>query len=157
MSKYKNTFIVVGVTVILLVLFAVPRMSDPNRGLSAKWQEAGLDCMSNGHSNVLMHFHPRLSISVDGVSESIPANIGITNTCMSELHTHDGTGTIHAESVSGEKKFYLKDFMTVYGQVLARSGYDVVMKVDGKLNTQLGELELKDKQQIELIYTKAAQ
>ena len=143
--------------VVLLALFTIPRFTDSNRGLVSAWSSAGIDCLVNGHTRTAQHFHPLLTIVVDGRAESIPASTGVIPSCMAEVHTHDASGTIHVESASGDKKFYLKDFFTIYGRSIDRDGHTVSMKVDGAPSTELGDLLLKDKQNIVLDYTKKVQ
>ena len=143
----------IGFAVLLLALFVIPRLTNPNNAIVAAWSEAGIECLINGHTRLSQHFHPVLKITVDGLDEAIPANVGLLQSCMAEVHTHDTSGILHVESASGDKKFYLKDFLTVYGKSFRRPGYNVGLRVDGKLNVdELENLELKDKQQIEIFY-----
>ncbi len=55
-----------------------------------------------GHSNLAMHIHPWLNLTVSGAKIPIPANMGIdTVACpnaMHLLHTHDDTGKLHIET-----------------------------------------------------------
>src|SRR2546427_808615 len=59
----------------------------------------------------MMHFHPQLTLVIDGKSATVPAKIGIDPQLwqdhsldsygmqgMAPLHTHDTSGTIHVES-----------------------------------------------------------
>jgi len=55
------------------------------------------------------HIHSHLTILNQGQSLAIPAQIGITDTCMSSLHTHDGSGVIHIEAPM-KRDFLLSDF-----------------------------------------------
>lgn len=151
-SKKTPVLVGLGLAVVLIVLFALPRFTDPKRGLASLWKNAGVECLAMGHSNVSQHFHPHLAIIVDGAQEDIPTNMGVLNNCMAEIHTHDGTGTIHVETLAADKAAYLKDFFTVYGKPIQREGYAVSMTVDGQPNPLLGELVLADKQQIVLEY-----
>ncbi|MBA45632.1 MAG: hypothetical protein CMB31_03485 [Euryarchaeota archaeon] len=55
-----------------------------------------------GHSNLAMHIHPMLKLTVRGSEISIPSDMGIdTSVCpnaMHVLHTHDDTGKLHIET-----------------------------------------------------------
>lgn len=153
-SKRTSVIAGVGLAILLVVLFAWPNFNNPDKKTIATWNSQGIACLTNGHSNTSLHFHPRLQIFVDGVEEIIPANIGIVKRCMSETHTHDASGTIHIESFDGSKQFYLKDFYMVYNQAIEREGYILKMMVDDKESKELGSLLLKDKQKIVLEYTK---
>lgn len=112
-------------------------------------------CLPNGHQNLAFHIHPKMRITVDGVPEVIPANIGITNTCMSEVHTHDATGEIHVESVNGERLQYLtlKHFFDVWGVSPEREGYTLEMYLDGQKKESLTDIPLIDHSLIEFKYT----
>ena len=63
------------------------------------------------------HLHAHLTIIKDGVTQRVPAQIGLTG-CAYELHTHDYTGVIHVET-SAAKKFTLGQFFSVWGQPLS--------------------------------------
>ena len=56
----------------------------------------------NGHDGMAMHFHPYLTIVIDGDEYAIAQNTGIdTETCpdaMHMTHTHDASGKLHVES-----------------------------------------------------------
>ncbi len=44
-----------------------------------------------------IHWHPRLTITINNQKETIPANIGISGVHQ-PIHTHDSTGTLHYEN-----------------------------------------------------------
>lgn len=121
----------------------------------AFWNDTDIACLPNGHTNIALHFHPELVISVDGTKEQIPANIGSISACMAEVHTHDATGKIHIEAVRAGRTYTLNDFFRVWGRDIERTGYTVVMTVDGQPNQESGNLVLKDGQKIELVYASA--
>ena len=73
---------------------------------------------------------------------------------MAGLHTHDASGTIHVEGVSGPR---LGQFFAIWGVPLSarqlgpyRAAGDnaVRMWVDGKPSTAFGQLKLADRQRI---------
>jgi len=116
------------------------------------------DCIE--HASIAMHIHPRLKIFIDGVEEKIPANVGISPTCMRSIHTHDDTGEMHLES-RRVVDFKLKHFFAVWGQSFSRDqildyvrdeGHDIAVTVDGKPNREYGELVLRDEQEIVIEY-----
>ena len=155
MQKNKSGIIIGGIVVILLVvLFLWPRINSPTSALVKNWNDHNIDCIDEGQVRLLEHFHPTLSIIVDGKDEFIPTNGGIVPSWTAEIHTHDGTGTIHVESPSANKEFKLQDFFLVWGETLERPGFNLEMTVDGAKSTELGNLVLKDKQKIVLTYTK---
>jgi len=74
-----------------------------------------------------MHWHPVLTIIMNGSPVTVPAQIGIDQSLwkdhsldqygigMSPLHTHDTTGTIHVES-NTVRDFTLHEFLAIWGQ-----------------------------------------
>lgn len=155
MKKNKSAYIWIAVIVVVLaVLFAYPRLTSPNRGLTTKFNQAGIDCLRN-HSVASQHIHPHLTIRVDGREEPLPANIGLTGSCMAEIHTHDGSGTIHVESVSAGKTFTLKEIFTVWDKPLERPGYNLTATANGQPVSDPASIVLDDRQQIILEYKKA--
>ncbi|MGO4479633.1 hypothetical protein AB4Z32_25665 [Massilia sp. 2TAF26] len=65
------------------------------------------------------HQHVHLTVIVDGIFLSVPADIGLQG-CAYELHTHDRSGIIHIES-DRTKTFNLGDFFSVWGQPLSQT------------------------------------
>lgn len=61
-----------------------------------------------------VHYHPQLTVNVNGEAIPVPANIGIGQREISELHTHDMTGRIHIEAEQAGT-FTLKQLMTEWG------------------------------------------
>ncbi len=61
------------------------------------------------------HIHPHLTIVINGATQTIPADIGISLTCMHPIHTHAATGKIHIESPV-PRDFTLGDFFAVWGK-----------------------------------------
>lgn len=116
------------------------------------WNDTQIACLPNGHENLAQHIHPELTITVDGEREVVPANIGLTPSCMAEIHTHDATGKIHIESVT-ERTFTLAEFFLVWGKTLEREGYTVAVTADGEVVADPGALVLKDHQQLKIIYS----
>jgi len=143
----------VVIIIVIVVLFAWPKVNDPYKTVVAGWHDAGVDCLPS-HQNARLHIHPQLTVTVDGSSETIPANTGIVRGCMAETHTHDTTGTIHVEAIDTEKKLTLGQFFAVWGKPLMRDGYNVEVKVDGAVIVDSESTIFRDKQKIEITYTK---
>lgn len=76
-------------------------------------RELALGCTSD--SLTQFHIHPNLKIVINGAQQEIPADIGISFTCMHPIHTHDATGKIHIESPE-TRDFTLSDFFAVWGK-----------------------------------------
>jgi hypothetical protein len=151
--KRQNTYVLVGALVLILVLFAVGKIT--RQVTATTWPGTDIACIAS-HDAAVVHFHPHLDISVDGVAETIPANIGISDTCMANLHTHDTSGTIHVESADAGaiNDFVLGDFFTVWNQPIERSGYTLTAMVNGQsvAAADLAGLKLLDDQQIVFNY-----
>jgi hypothetical protein len=73
-----------------------------------------------GEEGVATHIHSHLDIFVDGKRVTVPANIGISATWLTELHTHDTRGVIHIESPEENDTFTLGQFLAEWGVYLDR-------------------------------------
>jgi hypothetical protein len=126
-------------------------------GLVERRQAAHVPTMMDTMTSSV-HFHPLLKVYVSGKQMPVPADIGIDPTQdpmqMAGLHTHDTSGTIHVEGVTGAR---LGQFFRVWGVPLSatqlgpyRAGANeaVRMWVDGKPSTAFGHLKLADGQRI---------
>jgi hypothetical protein len=84
------------------------------------WNHPGTDAVGGVgcYKVVNYHIHALLSIYRDGVRLAVPGSIGRNADCDYELHTHEGSGTIHIEAVS-EKSFTLGQFFALWGQPLS--------------------------------------
>lgn len=108
-----------------------------------------------------MHWHPHLTIRMDGEEQEIPTNVGIPSlTCLRPLHTHDANGTIHVESPV-VRNFTLGEFFRIWDKPFDRNHlldrtvdaeHRIVMKVDGQPSEEYEALVFKDGQRIELSY-----
>lgn len=144
-NKRTPILVASGLALLLLALFIYPKLKNPSISYSGD-----LQCLSPNLPEV-QHFHPKLTILVDGKEEIIPANIGLSGSCHLPLHTHDLDNIIHVESQI-IKDYALGQFLEVWGKPIQREGYDLIMMVDGKPSDELATLVLKDKQEIVLSY-----
>ena len=155
MKRNKATIIwIVVIVVVLAGLFILPRITGDRGSVVGGWKDTGIGCLLQGHTRLTQHIHPALAITVDGTPEATLANIGIIPTCMSELHTHDGSGVIHAESADAKKTFTLGQFFEVWGEPLLREGYILSASVDGEVVTDPASIVLRDGELIALEYTR---
>jgi len=127
--------------------------------VAARVAAAGLDL---GPMGTAEHYHPHLSITIDGSAAPVPPNIGVDpNTgAMSALHTHEGDGTIHIEADSVGEKFTLGQLFTQWGVALnstriggvrAKAGETVTVTSNGTpVPGDPADLQLEPDQQIEL-------
>jgi len=77
---------------------------------------AGIPCERGERLNY--HVHAHLAIFVDGEQVEVPQQIGIRDTCLYWLHTHDASGIIHVEAPS-VRQFTLGQFFQIWGQPLS--------------------------------------
>lgn len=121
------------------------------------------------------HWHPELKILIKGEEVKIPANIGIGMQYagyprfdpmmgMTDMHTHDDSGTLHWEVMKGpvtKEDVRLGTFFAVWGKKFDSSCiFDkcngpegaVKMFVNGKPNTEFQNYLVKDKDKIEIRY-----
>lgn len=109
-----------------------------------------------------LHYHPHITITVNGENVPVPPNIGI-GAVHNPIHTHEADSIIHLEFEGRVKKSdtNLGKFFALWGKEWTATsfmGYPIdathklIMKVDGVESTEYGDLLMKDKQQIELIY-----
>lgn len=68
---------------------------------------AGLPVSPMGQ--VVEHYHPKLTILVNGRPVRVPANIGVSTEtgAMSPLHTHDASGEVHIEAAEAGRRYTL--------------------------------------------------
>lgn len=111
-------------------------------------------------SSVAYHWHPELTILINGEKQVIPANIGISPTCTGAIHTHATDGVIHVEPPI-QMDVKLADFFKVWGQTFSKdqilnyhadSGHEITMTVDGQPSDAYENLVFKDKQKIVITY-----
>jgi len=113
-----------------------------------------------------VHWHPQLSITLNGSPYTVPANIGIDPSLWKDhsldqyggggaaaLHTHDTSGIIHVEVNTSHRDFTLHEFLAIWGQPSdgsAISGHPVTsLTVDGvQQASATGDVVLKDGQKI---------
>ena len=152
----KNIIVGIIFLAVIIGLFAWGKLASPSRPKIAAWRSAGVECLTNGHQNLSQHIHVQLHIIVDGEEESVPSNIGMLPDCLAEIHVHDGeANVIHIETTEPSKQFTLKDFFAVWGEPLEKVEYQKMLFVNSATSTEDGNLVLKDKQVIELKYTKS--
>lgn len=111
-----------------------------------------------------IHWHPELSIIIQGKKQEIPANIGL-GVVEKPIHTHDSTGQIHLEFQGLVRKNDIKlgKFFDVWGKKFNRNqifdyanGNEGIIKmfVNGKPNEEFENYIMNDKDKIEIRYEK---
>lgn len=151
--------IVIGIIVIVLFfagsVYLSKRLS-PDYAKVQAWNAAGIECLPSGHSNLGQHIHQKMTISVNGVVENLPADLGVAKNCLAELHTHDQAGdlnVIHLETVSATRQMTLGQFFTLWGESIERAGYSYTFKINGATSTEaVKDVVLQDGQFFEILY-----
>ncbi len=113
-----------------------------------------------------LHWHPNLTINIEGKKQELPANIGLSGSVHQKIHTHDTDakdGVVHleAQGVVGKDDIKLGNFFRVWGKefnstkILDKtSGPEGVVKmtVNGKDNREFENYLMKDGDKIEISY-----
>lgn len=139
-----------AVVIVALILLLAKLASKPTNDLSL--------CIQ--HTRLVMHDHFELEIRIKDKNYEIPANVGITPSCMRPIHTHDNTGTIHVE-FPYQRVIKLKDFFEVWGKrfnkdcifdFCSNSERVIKMFVNGSPNFDFENYIIKDGDRIEIVY-----
>ena len=114
-----------------------------------------------------VHWHPELTIMVNGEKQTIPANIGIgaqyvsnptfdRQMGMTAIHTHDDAdqGIIHLEfsGIVRKSDLTLRKFLAIWGKDIDSFGSNLEMMVNGVGNTEFEDYLMQDKDKIVLNY-----
>lgn len=108
-----------------------------------------------------IHWHPHLTIKINGENYLIPANIGLSGTEM-PVHTHDASGIIHLEISNPTKKtLVLGYFFQVWGKRLSKDCiFDyctdkgtLKMYINGKENFEFQNYFMQEGDEILIEYT----
>lgn len=113
-----------------------------------------------------LHWHPKVTITIKGKKQEIPSSIGLSGQVHQELHTHDEDakdGVVHMEmkGLVTKDETKLENFFRIWGKEFneaqifdKKNGADgtVTMTVNGKENTEFGNYQMRDGDQIEINY-----
>ncbi|MBI2633039.1 MAG: hypothetical protein HYW78_01460 [Parcubacteria group bacterium] len=147
-----------GGAVIFIALLVLARVTSQNPTSALSTREIALSCTTDASTR--FHIHPSLRISINGVEQVIPADIGVSFACMRPLHTHEADGVIHIESAE-KRDFTLGDFFAVWDKPFDHSRiFDSIVDATHTLRVFSNDVEsqdyedtvLKDKQQIRVVY-----
>ena len=67
------------------------------------------------NGSLAYHSHAHLAITINGIDQLVPGQIGINGACLHPLHTHSTDGVMHVEP-DQNRTFTLGDFFLVWGQ-----------------------------------------
>lgn len=150
-----------GVVLVSAIAFGVIMFMRPAEGkdyADKTTREIALTCTTDMATEY--HIHPILHIFVNGEQIGIPANVGITPTCMTSLHTHTPDGVLHVEAPVA-RDFSLGDFFAVWQKPFSSTElmgnvenetHEVTVTVNGEAVDTFENTILKDADRIELRY-----
>jgi len=159
MKKSSTLWWIIGIIILIGILFAWSGIAAHQKGAGQTTREVALSCTTDAATT--FHIHPHLEININGEAVVVPADIGITNTCMHPIHTHDTTGTIHIESPV-QRDFTLGDFFAVWDkpfskdQILdfkADATHTITVTVDDKPVDTFENTVLHDNDRIVISYS----
>ncbi len=97
----KGILIIGGITVLVLGVIIAIAMNDPATKQAASFKGTDAEVVSEEG----IHWHPKVSIVINGQSQEVPANLGIGGVGgMKPIHTHDTSGELHWEMQYGPIK-----------------------------------------------------
>jgi hypothetical protein len=141
MDNIKPLFITMGGSTLLIV--------------GGAWLFSGMPAPDTGEVISVngLHWHPQLTIFVNGEQKQIPANIGLAGG-HKPIHTHDDLPVIHLEfqRIVRTQDITLNRFFEAWGMDMLAFGATVTMNVNGEPNTVLGDYVFRDGDKIELKY-----
>ena len=113
-----------------------------------------------------IHWHPHLTIKINGQEQTIPADIGLSPSVHQPVHTHETDGVIHLENNNPtEQNMKLGLFFQIWGKKFNKDCIfdycndeksSVKMLVNGKSNTDFENYFMKDKDNIVIEYLPVA-
>ncbi|MFQ5970517.1 MAG: hypothetical protein ACE5J2_08505 [Nitrososphaerales archaeon] len=77
--------------------------------------------------NMAFHLHTKINVSLNGEPFIVPADIGVTPSCVKPLHTHDTDGVIHTE-FHKPIRFTLGGFIKLWGFDLNQYDFKIFAK-----------------------------
>jgi hypothetical protein len=114
-----------------------------------------------------MHWHPKLTIFIDGKKQAFPEGLGLSGGVHNPIHTHDDANQdiIHMEfeGLVTKDDTKLGNFFKVWGkkfsstQIFDKTNGEegvVTMTVNGKENRDFENYQMHDADQIEIKYEK---
>lgn len=109
-----------------------------------------------------IHWHPHITIILNGEEQVIPANIGLSPNYHNPTHTHDPDGVIHLEQQDPTtKSITLGNFFKVWNQQFTSEcifdscvdeTHALTMTVNGESNTEFGDYQMQGEDRIVIEY-----
>ncbi len=156
MIRYTPELFLFSATTLLLTMsFIAYQLWDRQyRASTIYWPGTNVPCIQLENSLDDSYFSATLSIFIDGKPLVVPAGMGISPTCIAQIHTHDDTGHLHF--APSARAVTLSDLVKVSGiRRPSQSGY--LLSVTLNDNPYAGDIntyELKNGDRIVLTYVK---
>ena len=116
-QRRRNRAVTLGVIVIIAVVIVAVVIALPRTGNAVPLPGYLDRCLTS----VTYHYHPGLTIVINGSTYAVPPDVGRSGSCNRPLHTHPNTnnqavfdGTIHVESDEA-RSYTLGDFFLIWG------------------------------------------
>ncbi len=155
----KGVLLIGGITVLVLGVIIAIAMNDPSTKLASSFKGEDAETVSEEG----IHWHPKVSIVINGQPQEVPANLGIGGAGgMKPIHTHDTSGELHWEMQYGPIKkgqVKLARFFEQWGKTFNANqildtkkaeGDKLVMLVNDKEVTAYENYFVKDGDKIEI-------
>ena len=123
---------VLGVFLLVAIALVVLYRTSSGSGANSGQPVANVKCETS--EQLATHYHAHLDILYQGQPVRVPAQVGVTSTCLYWLHTHDETGVIHIEAPKSEsgRQFKLGDFFKIWGQPLSKKQVATIQVASGE-------------------------
>jgi hypothetical protein len=115
-----------------------------------------------GHLKGNKHYHATLDIIQNDQKITVPANIGISGSCIHPIHTHEADGLVHIDFPK-TIPFTLGDLFDTQGIIFNENqigsiktfdGYKITVKVNGEtISKGYRNIGLKDRSKISITLT----
>ncbi|WP_101478162.1 hypothetical protein [Candidatus Nitrosotalea bavarica] len=149
----KNKYIALGVIAAIVAVVSYVIYSTDNTIDSRFPSIDGIPCETQEYST--FHIHAHMDIFVSDQHIGIPAQIGITNSCLYWLHTHTPDGIIHIESPA-EREFTIGQFLDIWkstSKTLSIPDNEPEIFINGNLvSTKLNNTAMSAHDEIVLVY-----
>ncbi len=155
-SKTKKRIKIWIATIIVLSLLVTGSLALFKQKNSSTINEENLNIPS-----APIHWHPQLTIRINGQEQLIPVNIGLGGNVHQPIHTHETDGTIHMENNKPTlSTVTLGSFFKIWGKKFNKECIfeyctdkgNITMYVNGQKNEQFGDYIMRDKDKILIDY-----
>lgn len=145
----KLAYLLIGV----IALFGIAKLSSGNTSGAV---------VAEGVPDEPVHWHPHLTIEINGENIVIPANVGL-GSVHAPLHTHDATGTLHIENdYPSFKTIRLGYFFEVWNKnfnsecifdYCTNETHEMKVFVNGVENFEYGDYVMQELDEIKITYS----